>query len=360
MKKKCLSILIVLVLVIGFANPVFALYEVFTHPELGEMLTFHSGDGMFRFQIYGYTYYEIFDPQIPFRGMKVNQTHLIHDQMPLIDESLNFMFDSLEGKNGDSVPAQFFYTGISEPYSMALELLNREDKVEAIQLLNGFAGPEGYVRLQAIPGFEDEDFSALASDHETFTAKVGDKRYEYRVLQFFIDGNEVDGYYFERYCYLKIDGVWRLGRVTREYTDMSETRQYYHHGVAGSWTGVAYDVHYELMQELEWGTPREEITMIAGAIEEGNDVVIPETEIFRIPCSIAYSFTDGQLSGVKYNLNDELSFCSAFISLFMRYADPVTFDEFSNSSWSLNDSVIQLFYDEQSPGIIVTHDDNPS
>ncbi len=359
MKKKYLSILLILVLVIGFFIPAHAaiIYDVFTHPELGEMLTFHSDSGMFRFQIYGYTYYEIFDPQIPFRGMKVNQTNLIHDQMPTIDESLNFMFDSLEGKSGDSVPAQLSYTGISEPYSVTLELLSREDKVEAIQLLNGFEGPEGYGSLQAIPGFEYEDFTTLAEDHEIFTAKVGDKRYEYRVLQFFIDENAIDGYYFERYCYLKIDGVWRLGRVTREYADMSENREYYHHGVAGSWSGAAYDVHYELMQDLEWGTSREEIITIDGAVEEGNDVRVVDTEIFRIPCSITYSFTDGLLSGVKYDLGEELSYCSAFISLFMRYADPVTFDEFGNSSWSLNDSVIHLLYDQQSPIISVIYDD---
>ena len=109
MTRKLMSLILSLMLMIGCISPAHAviIYDVFTHPELGEMLTFHSSDGMFRFQIYGYTYYEIFDPLIPFRGMKVNQTGLIHDGMPSIGESLNLLFDSIEGKNGDAVPRKF-------------------------------------------------------------------------------------------------------------------------------------------------------------------------------------------------------------------------------------------------------------
>lgn len=360
MIKKVLSILLALLLAFMFTNPVSAMEIVFTHPELGEMLTFQMENGMVRFQIYGFTYYEIVDPQTPVRGMTVNQPNLIHDQMPLLDKSINLLLDSVEGKNGDNVPVQFSYTGGTEPYSKSLELLNREEKVEAIQLLNGFEGPEGYSSLKNVPGFENEDFSSLARDHETFTVRVGNKRYEYRVLQFFIDEDAAERYYFERYCYLKLDSVWRLARITREYTDMLEDREFYHHGLEGSWTGAAYDVHYELMQDLEWGMPVEDVLNLDGAVKTDEGVSIPDIEVFKVPCSINFSFTEGKLSGIDYILKSDLSYYSAFISLYMRYADPVTFDEYGNSSWSLNDSVIQLLYDQQSPVISVIHDEYSS
>ncbi len=353
MKKK-VSLLLVLLMAVTFSASAYDLQTGFIHPEIGELIIVSYSNHMPMFDIYGFTYYELPDPGLPYRGMAVNQFDFDHDQMHTLDESLNSLLDSVEGKTAEPVPVAFTYTGIMEPYSEQLKALPREQKVAAIKKLNGFEGRDGYDSLNSIPGFEQEDFSALSNHFFEFSARVGDQRYPYRVLQFHVEEEIFEEYYYERYCYININGEWRLIRVAKEYVDDYENRQYYIHGVTGFDAETVYDINYELMREFEWGVPAEEVAGQESLKPNGELLKVQETSIYQIPCSLTYTFTDDKLTGITYEMRNQQSFFSAFISLYMRYADPVTVSENGDMTWSLNDSYIVLSYDEQTPTITIS------
>lgn len=353
--KKIWIASLALILALSVALPAFALGMTFTHPEIGEPMTVSFVNGMPQFKIYGFTYYQIVDPQTPYRGLTANRTPLIGEGMPGLEESVNQMLDSAEAASGRE-GLSFSAAGVAADYAEQLDRLPRGEKVRAILLLNGFSGPEGYTELQSIPGFEGEDFSGLADTYLIYTARVGERRYEYRVLPFSFEDAENHEYYVEWYAYLKVDGQWRLARIAREFADQFESRQLYVHGVAGFGLEPLYDVHYEAMRELEWGAPMDSVIGLEGAEADGNGVRISETALFRIPCSVSFAFAGGGLEGITYSLRNEQSYYSAFISLYMRYANPVTVSPEGDMTWSLNDTYIELIYDKNQPLVRLTRD----
>ncbi len=354
MRKAWLPAL-ALVLALMVTVPAFALGMTFTHPEIGEPMTVSFVNGMPLFKIYGFTYYQIVDPMAPYRGLLVNRSPLVGEGMPGLEESLGQVLDSAETESGQA-ELSFSMTGIAAEYAEQLDALPRAEKINAILLLNGFSGLEGYAELKAIPGFETMDVSGLSETYLPFSVRVGERRYEYRVLQFSFADDENHEYYVERYAYLKVDGQWRLARIAREFADQYESRQLYVHGVAGFALEPLYDVHYEAMQELEWGAPVEAAASLNGAVMDGNAVGIPETTLFRIPCSVSFSHSNGVLNGITYTLRNEQSYYSAFISLYMRYADPVTVSPEGDMTWSLNDTYIELIYEKDQPIVRLTQD----
>lgn len=353
--KRAWLLLVALVIALLAAVPAFALGMTFTHPEIGEPMTVSFVNGMPQFKIYGFTYYQIVDPQTPYRGLLANRTPLVGEGMPGLEESLNQVLDSAEAESGQA-GLSFSVTGVADEYAGQLDALPRAEKVRAILLLNGFSGPEGYGELQGIPGFEAEDFSGLSETYLPYSVRVGERRYEYRVLQFSFEDAENHEYYVERYAYLNVDGLWRLARIAREFADQFESRQLYVHGIAGFGLEPLYDVHYEAMRDLEWGAPAESAAGLEGAVMDGDTVRIPEATLFRIPCSVSFSHTDGSLNGITYTLRNEQSYYSAFISLYMRYADPITVSPEGDMTWSLNDTYIELIYDKTQPLVRLTHD----
>lgn len=354
--KRLVSLVLVLLTVVMFSAAAYNLQTGFIHPEIGELIIVTYQNHMPKFDIYGFTYYELPDPGLPYRGMAVNQLDFDSDQMLTLEESLNFLLDSVEGKTAEPMPVAFTYTGVMEQYSDQLNALPREQKVAAIKKLNGFEGREGYSSLNDIPGFEQEDFSTLSDSYFEFSAKAGDQRYPYRVLQFHVEEEVFEEYYYERYCYININGEWRLIRVAKEYADDYENRQYYIHGVTGFDAETVYDINYELMREFMWGVPADEVAGQESLKPNGELLKVQETSIYQIPCSLTYTFTDDKLTGIAYEMRNQQSFFSAFVSLYMRYADPVTINENGDMTWSLNNSHIVLTYDELTPTLTISHE----
>ncbi len=351
MKKSIVSVIIFLMVSIIVIGASAVLESGFTHPELGEFLAIKFENHMPYFTIYDFTYYEIVDPTVPYRNMMVNQIDVVNNKMVKLDASLNYFFDSIEQPAENAVPAMLSYGGVSADYSFALEQLPREERIKALKLLNGFEGVKGYKKLLKIPGFEYADIETLEQEHVDFTVKVGKTKYPYRVMMFhFSEGDWVE--YNERYCYLKVKGDWKLARITKEYTDDYSARGKYTHGMTGSLLESIEEINLEAMRGAAWGMKIAEIEALEGiqAGEEG--VVIEDTTLYRLPATLEYFMKGGKLSEVRYTLKSDQAYFSAFISLYTRYADPITIDEEGNMTWSLNDMTIELTYHNETPAIV--------
>ncbi len=352
--KKALALILALVLSLGSLSAM-ALGMTFTHPEVGEPMTIGYVNDMPFFKIYGFTYYQVVDPLTPYRGLLTNPTSLDTGKMPDLDTAINAMLDSAEGKDGLTTPLVFALSGALAPYQAQLSELVRDNKVKAIKLLNGFEGAEGYAKLSEIPGFEEEDFSEFADNFVEFKVRVGEVLYNYRVMQFYVEEENFHEYYFERYNFVEVDGVWRLLRLTKEYADVTAEREAYVHGLVGYSLNTSYDNHHEAMLDFIWGDDLKDTLSQAGAVEENGQVVIKEGTLYRIPAQIKMSFEDG-LSRIDYTFANELSFYAAFISLYNRYADPVMVFENGDMTWSLNDTYLHLVYDEKTPSLQVVRE----
>lgn len=354
--KKLTALLLAAILLLAGIQTASALGMTFTHPELGEPMTLGYVNHMPYFKIYGFTYYQIVDPATPHRGLLSNQTALSANKMPTAEESLNAIFDSVEGKDGGVMPVVFAYTGALEPYNEQISALERKDKVRATLLLNGFSGAKGYDAMAKIPGFEEEDFSELKDGYTEFTARVGKKVYPYRVIQFYVEEKDFHEYYFERYNYIRMDGEWRLLHITKEYADVTMERETYVHGMVGYSAETAYDNIYPAMWDYVWGDAKEDVATAPGAVVDGKDYAIADAMLFRIPCGIAFGFDGKELDSITYTFRNEQSFYSAFVSLYIRLADPVFVADNGDITWSLNDTYLYLRYDKQAPTLTVSRE----
>lgn len=354
--KKLFALILTLALTLS-AFSALALGATFTHPEIGEPMTIGYVNDMPFFKIYGFTYYQIVDPQTPYRGLLTNPTELDLSKMPELDTALNAILDSVEGKDGQAMPQVFSTTGVLEAYQSYLTELKREDKIKALKILNGFEGAEGYLDLSSVPGFEGEDFTEFSDNFVEFKVRVGEELYNYRVMQFYVEEEDFHEYYFERFNFIQVDGVWRLLRLTKEYADVTMEREAYVHGLTGYSLDTAYENNHTALMDFVWGDSVENVMELEGAKEENGQVKVDFTEgtIFAIPAEITLSF-DGGLSKIEYAFGNELSYYAAFISLYTRYADPVMVDKNGNMTWSNNDTFLQLNYDKNAPTLVVTRE----
>lgn len=347
--KKITLPLIALLLVFCMTMPVLATSSVsFTHPEIGEFLTIGFHEHLPFYSIYDYIYYDMLDAKSEWRGMQSNALKLIHNKMPTLDQSLEKVFDSVEGLTSDQAPVDFLYTGILDEYADALKQLSREDRIKAIKILAGFDGAKGYRQLTKLTGFESVDTEALAQNHQEFTVKVEKTKYPYRVLMFHVDeGNWV--VYNERYNYVKVSGKWKLARITREYTDDYRTRGKYLHGMSGSDPADILSANEEAMSGLSFGMTLDEASQKVGVQATEKNLTL-STTIYRLPAQAEISFKNGKLVGFKYILENERAYYSAFISLYTRYSDPILVSE-QEMTWSTNDLLITLSKGEGTPSI---------
>ena len=122
--KKIWIASLALILALSVALPAFALGMTFTHPEIGEPMTVSFVNGMPQFKIYGFTYYQIVDPQTPYRGLTANRTPLIGEGMPGLEESVNQMLDSAEAASGRE-GLSFSAAGVAADYAEQLDRLPR-------------------------------------------------------------------------------------------------------------------------------------------------------------------------------------------------------------------------------------------
>lgn len=343
MKKKLvvLTALLLLITLMSSAEVITADSVSFTHPEMGEFMTIKYVNGMPGFSIYDFPYYEIVDPQEGWRGVHANAVRLVNGKMLALDQVLNQLFDSVEGLAGDEIPADFLYLGSLGDYADQLAALERKDRVKAIRILAGFEGARAYKQLSKLPGFEGLDVAQLEEGHQEYTVRVGGKTYPYRVLMFHVDeGNWVE--YNERYCFLKVSGKWKLARMVKEYTDDYRSRGDYLHGLSGSDPRDLLDVDAAVLRGLSFGMSLEDVVEKEQAAAEGKEITLKDVSVFRLPAEATLSFKNGKLSRIAYALENTQAYYSAFISLYMRYSDPVELDDKGLMSWSTNNMRVSL------------------
>jgi len=323
----------------------------FTHPEIGEFLTISFKGHLPSFSIYDFTYYEMVDSETAWRGMHANAAKLVNNKMLALDESLEYLFDSVEGLTEDLPPVDFMYTGLLADYGPQLQALDRGDRIRAIKILGGFEGAKGYRQLNKIAGFEDLDVQPLEENHVEFTVKADNRKYAYRSLMFHVDdGNWIE--YNERYTYLKVSGTWKLARITKEYTDDYRTRGVYLHGMTGSDPAEIAAVNEEALLNLAFGAKLQEAEEVLNTKADKNEIILADASIYRLPAPATLVFKSGRLSKISYALKNEQAFYSAFISLYTRYSDPVVVDEQGSMSWSTNDLLISLNKNGDMPELV--------
>lgn len=351
MKKNLVRSMIILLVLTSLLGASAELEGSFTHPELGEFLTIKFVNHMPYFTIYDFMYYEIVDPSVPFRNMLVNQTNIVNDKMVKLDTSLERFFDSVDNPVEGTPPSILSYGGISADYSIALEQLPIEERITALKLLNGFEGVKGYKKLLTIPGFEYADIETLEQEHVDFSVKVGKTKYPYRVMMFhFSQGDWVE--YNERYCYVKVKGDWKLARITKEYTDDYSARGKYTHGMTGSLLDGLEDINQEAIRGAAFGMKVADVEQLEG-VEAGDEgILVEDAVLYRLPTTLEYLMKGGKLAEIQYTLKNSQAYYSAFISLYTRYADPITIDEEGNMTWSTNDMTIELLYHDETPVIV--------
>ncbi len=343
--KKTLACMAALVILLS-AVPAGALVDIaFSHPELGEVIVVGYNHGMPYFSIYGYVYYEMVDPTEPYRGLYVNGPDVTSAEQPSLEEALRLLFADI----GESVEG--LYVGVLEDFGDRLSALPVDRRIEAVGILNGFGGQEGFERLSELPGFEEADVWPLSETYAEYYVTVGKEEYPYRVLSFQMLDEEGERF-VERHCFLRIGETWRLSRITREYTDDYQSRTHYVHGVPGSDPQALAEVNEEALGEVGWDWSVEQVSKAEKARLEGNAVTVEDVILYRLPATLKYIFNSkGVMQKRHFALQGEEAYYSAFISLYMRYSDPVTFTRTGKATWSTNDLMIVLNFSRENPSI---------
>lgn len=284
LKKRLLSLALAMLLV-GITPGAQAWVSGFTHPEIGELLTVKFDNGMPMFSIYDFPYYVVADPAQPLRGIKANFTEVPNKNMLNADAALGMFFDSLTAPK--YAIYRLVYVGVNADYTEALSNLPEKERIEAIQLLNGFGGAGGYAALTGFKGFEDTDVSALAASHMDYHVKIGNSVYPYRVLSFHFEGDDWVSF-TERYAFLQVDGEWKLSRAVTEYTDDYLFRGKYIHGISGSAPEAIEETNAPLLRGATWGMTEKEVSALERVKPADGGVVVNDIVAFRIPATLHY------------------------------------------------------------------------
>lgn len=326
----------------------------FTHPEIGELIEFTYQEELPSFSIYGFTQYMLVPSAHNYRGISANFADPFDKNQMSFEESMELFFSSIEGLGNESAPIVFEYTGIADDYSYALNDLSISERVKAIKLLSGFNGPDHYGDLLSIPGFEAIDTIGLVNNHMDYSVEIDGTSYPYRVLMFFIEEDDWEEVYFERYTYILVKNEWKLFRVSKEYFSDYRQRTSFIQGFDSNMTDDLVPALTELMSSTTWQTAIDEVAQIAGS-ELGTDTVrVSDQSIYRLPADLTYSFDGEWLSSLKFTLKNHQSYYSAFVSLYIRFYDPISIDEDGTISWSLPDTHIQLVPNDEAPFILIT------
>lgn len=326
----------------------------FTHPEIGELIEFAYQDDLPSFAIYGFTQYMLVSPQTPYRGLKANYSNPLDRNMLALDNSLKSYFDSIEGKTEDEVPVVFEYTGVLKEYAQTLDALPLNERIKAIKLLSGFDGPEQFAKLLTIPGFENTDVSALEDSYTEYTVDIEGKAYPYRVLMFYIEEDDWEQVYYERYCYIQLKNEWKLLRISKEYFSEYRQRPSYIHGFPGSNSGDLQPASLQLMNGIDWHMIMDQISEATQVKPVDNKLDFTGLSLYRLPADLSCTFDGDWLSSLKYTFKNSQSYYSAFVSLYIRFYDPATIGSNGTVTWSLPDTLIQLIYDDEQPSIVIT------
>ena len=81
---------------------------------------------------------------------------------------------------------------------------------------------------------------------------------------------------------------------------------------------------------------------------------ISDVTLYRLPADLSCSFDGDWLSSIKYTIKNSQSYNSAFVSLYIRFYDPIAIESNGTVTWSLPDTLIQLIYDDEQPSVVIT------
>ena len=349
MTVKVVSVLLVCFTLIGISESTIVLAG-FTHPEIGEFIVFLNENDKSFFTIYDFVQYKIMSPSSNYRGIDFSDKK----KLPSIESSMDTFFNSIDGKSKEPIPVVFEYEGVLADYAYSLDSLSKEDKIDAIRLMAGFDGVKGFASLKKIQGLEDFDISYLEDTYEDYTIDISGKSYPYRVLMFYIEEEDWQESYYERYAYIKDGRNWKLKQITKEYSGEYRQRNKYIHGLSGNMIADYEKVIHDELRGNTWFSSIDDIAGRENVLSEGNKILVQDTSIFRLPAELTYTYNKKQwLSSIEYRLQSDEAFYSAFISLYMRYYDPTDSSE-NRFSWSLPDTLIELYYEENMPMIRLT------
>lgn len=343
---RILSILLVCISIVGAAEMDIVSVEGFTHPEIAEFIIYQLDNHQPFFTMYDFIQYKIINPQKPYRGVTVASKK----KATTLDVSLESIFNSYEGHGEEPVPVTFRYEGNLADYAYLLGELSTKDKIQAIKIIAGFEGKAAFAALKKIKGLEDLDTSYLEETYEEYTVKIGKKDYPYRVLMFHIEEEDWQESYFERYAYIKEGKKWKLIQIAKEYeTGDYLERNKYIHGLAGNYRADYDAVVHDAMRGATWFTLQSELEAIENQSIQHNQMLVTDTSVFRLPANVTYTYNKkGWLSSIEYQLKSPKAFYSAFVSLYIRYYDPVSVTD-HGMSWSLPDMQIELIFDDATP-----------
>lgn len=343
---KALSLLLVMMTLVSGAEPVLENLAGFTHPEIGEFIVFLRERGAPYFTIYDFVQYKLMPSSLPYRGIDLSNSK----KLPDVEASMNSFFDSVEGKSAEPVPVVFEYQGVLADYYYYLDSLPRESKIRAIQLMSGFDGRKGYAELKKIPGLEDLDTSYLEETYEDYTVRISGKEYPYRILMFYMEEDDWQESYYERYAYIKVGKQWKLVQIAKEYASEYRQRNSYIHGLAGQRRSDYDQIVHDAFRGLTWYSSADEAAAAENVATDGKTISVDSASVFRLPAQLKYTYgKKGWLSSIEYTFEKSQSFYSVFVSLYMRYYDP-TETLTDGYSWSLPDTLIEL---RQADGAVV-------
>lgn len=346
--KKRISSIISLILVFG-ASHSSALTNTaitgFTHPEIGEFIIYGLENDMPFFSIYGFTQYKILNPDEPYRNIPA---HSKNEKIELYD-TLKKLLDDVQNIESEYAPLLFEYTGLLQDYTAKLNVLPKKEKIKAISLIAGFEGKNNLIKLFDIDGFQDIDLEYLEESYTEYTIELEGITYPYRVLMFYIEEENWEESYFERYSFIKQGSQWNLLHIAKEYAGEYSNRNKYIHGLAGMSLEMYESVDHDFFRGHNWFSTQGNISTIENVPSIDNSINIDNIKVFRLPSDTKFTYEKDWLSSIEYQFHMEQSYYSAFISLYMRYYDPVTLLPNGNMSWSLPDMTIELIYDNERP-----------
>ena len=347
---KILCAIMVLTISISIAESEIQVFAGFTHPEIGEFIIYSTENDHPFFTIYGFVQYKVYNNSGYYRGIDLANKK----KPPSIESSMNAFFDSIEGKYEEPVPVSFEYEGTLADYGYYMDSLSKEDRIKAIRLMAGFDGVKGFASLKKIAGFEGLDIGYLEETYEDYTIDISGKSYPYRVIMFYIEEEDWQEAYYERYAYIKDGRNWKLIQIAKEYSGEYRQRNKYIHGLSGNVISDYEQVVHDALRENTWFSLQDDVASLENTVSNGNIIYIQNASVFRLPAELTYSYNKKQwLSSIVYRLQSNEAFYSAFVSLYMRYYDPTDSSE-NRFTWSLPDTLIELYYEENTPVIKFT------
>lgn len=322
----------------------------FTHPEIGEFIIYGLENDMPFFTIYGFTQYKVINLEEPYRGIQI-----FKDNKPVtLEDALNKIIDSINDEDAANHPVVFEHTGLLQEFNEQLKDLPKKDLLKAITLLAGFEGIKALPELQKIKEFSEIDLKYLEENYIDYTIQIDSKTYPFRILMFYIEEENWEESYFERYNFIKKENNWIVLNISKEYASDYRMRNKYIHGLPGMTLRMYEEIEHDAFRGHNWFSTQDSVITVEKVTKENNTVSVENIEVYRLPADLTYTYQNNWLSKIEYKLHLEQSYYSAIISLYLRYYDPIIMLPNGNMTWELPDMTIELIYRPENSLLVFT------